>query len=603
MTDSRRLLVEYVATESENAFRELVERYINLVYSTARRLVGGDAHLAKDVSQIVFTDLARNARGLSGDVMLGGWLHQRTFHVATTLIRTERRRQDRERRASEMNPISNPSENAFARIEPALDEAILQLNPEDRKAILLRFFEQQDFRSVGEALGSNEDAARMRVTRALEKLHLLLKHRGVTLSATALGAALAAEAVTAAPAGLAVAVSSTAVTAAAAGTGTTLTFLKIMTATNLKLGIISAVLVAGAATPLVIQHQAQLKLGEENQSLRQQVEQVSQLRAENERLSNLIDRANNPPSLSNDERNELLKLRGEIAALRLDSQKLEQLKADLTGAAGRAAKIKERLEQMPEKKIPELQFLTDQEWQQVASISGKLETEADYRVAFSRARERAKELFARWLGQALHNYAKANNGMLPTDLSQLKPYFTPPVHGTNWKPGDPVRYESLAIDDAILQRYQLVQTGKLNEVPLVGTYPPVVTTGNPEHDAQAAAQREKNKTNLPWTEPVVVEKAPVDDQFDSLFTVTVYGYCYKNFGRGTGSGSGTFAKTQLSADGQPILVDPVPAVGRNWSGSGGGSFNGGSGSGGSGSGGGVGVVRPTAADKTGDGNN
>src|ERR1041385_8992782 len=187
MSDSRRLLTEYATSGSEDAFRELVERYINLVYSTARRLVGGDAHLAKDVSQIVFTDLARGSRGLSSDVMLGGWLYQRTFHVATTLMRSERRRQDRERTSSEMNPLQNPSEHTFAQIAPALDEAILQLNAEDRKAILLRFFEQQDFRSVGEALGGNEDAARMRVNRALEKLHSLLKHRGVTLSAVGLG--------------------------------------------------------------------------------------------------------------------------------------------------------------------------------------------------------------------------------------------------------------------------------------------------------------------------------------------------------------------------------------------------------------------------------
>jgi hypothetical protein len=133
----------------------------------------------------------------------------------------------------------------------------------------------------------------------------------------------------------------------------------------------------------------------------------------------------------------------------------------------------------------------------------------------------------------------------------------------------------------------------LNEVPQVETYPPVVITGNPEQDARTAAQREKTKTILPWTEPVVVEKTPVDDQFDSLFTVTVYGYSYKNFGRGTGGGSGTFAKTQLSPDGQPILVDPVPAVGRSWSG--GGSFGGGSGSGGGGS-----DFRPMEGDQPGD---
>jgi len=59
--------------------------------------------------------------------------------------------------------------------------------PEDRAAILLRYFEQLDLRSVGEALGTNEDAAQKRVTRALEKLHTLLKRQGVTLSAATLG--------------------------------------------------------------------------------------------------------------------------------------------------------------------------------------------------------------------------------------------------------------------------------------------------------------------------------------------------------------------------------------------------------------------------------
>src|SRR5205823_9468981 len=91
-----------------------------------------------------------------------------------------------------------------------------ELGEADRTAILLRFFEQRDFGSVGEALGSNEDAARMRVNRALEKLESLLKHRGVTTSAAAVGVALSVNAVQAVPAGLAATIS----TAAAALTGT-----------------------------------------------------------------------------------------------------------------------------------------------------------------------------------------------------------------------------------------------------------------------------------------------------------------------------------------------------------------------------------------------
>src|ERR1041385_5818916 len=233
MTDSQRFLAEYATNGSEAAFRELVSRYVDLVYSVALRLVEGDKHLAEDVAQTVFADLARKASTLPKNVMLGGWLHRHTCFVAAKTLRGERRRQIRERQAAEMN-VQDHSEANLAHIAPILDEAINQLGDDDRTAILLRFFEQQDFRSVGQALDSNEDAARMRVNRALEKLHALLKHRGVTLSAAALGAALTTQAVTAAPAGLAVSISSAAL-ATVAGTGTTATLLKIMTLTKIKL--------------------------------------------------------------------------------------------------------------------------------------------------------------------------------------------------------------------------------------------------------------------------------------------------------------------------------------------------------------------------------
>src|SRR5208282_1817995 len=93
MTDSHTLLASYVRTGSESAFRELVSRYLDLVYSTAYRLVGGDAQSAQDVAQTVFVALANKARTLPKDVMLGGWLHEHTRFVAGKLMRTERRRQ------------------------------------------------------------------------------------------------------------------------------------------------------------------------------------------------------------------------------------------------------------------------------------------------------------------------------------------------------------------------------------------------------------------------------------------------------------------------------------------------------------------------------
>ena len=220
MTDSQTLLSLYARTGSEPAFRELVASYLDLVYSTAFRLVDGDAESAKDVSQTVFVALANQARTLPENVRLGGWLHLHTRFAAGKLMRAERRRRSRERQAAEMNAIEDHSQGNLAQIAPVLDEAIDRLDEEDRDAILLRFFEHQDFRSVGNALRTSEDAARKRVARALEKLHVILKQRGATLSAAALGTALATEAVTAAPAGLATAIAAASLGVAGSGAGT-----------------------------------------------------------------------------------------------------------------------------------------------------------------------------------------------------------------------------------------------------------------------------------------------------------------------------------------------------------------------------------------------
>jgi len=351
MTDSRTLLAEYVKDGSEPAFRELVARYVDLVYSAAVRLVEEDRHLAEDVAQTVFADLARLARSLPKEVMLGGWLHRHTCFVAATLLRGERRRRARERQAVEMNALPDHSEANLGLVAPMLDEAINQLGAADRRAILLRFFEQRDFRGVGEALGSNEDAARMRVNRALDKLHSLLKSRGVTLSAAALGTALAGQGVTAAPTGLAAGISNAVLAGTAAGSGFTLTSLKLLAMAKLKLGIVSAVVVASVVTPLVLEHQARARLSEQGDSLRQKQSQLAALQAENERLSRLAAGS----SLPNNQPEELQHLRAEAAALQPQSGSVTQLREENRRLQASVAKPPTSL-QMREEAIARMEF-------------------------------------------------------------------------------------------------------------------------------------------------------------------------------------------------------------------------------------------------------
>jgi RNA polymerase sigma factor (sigma-70 family) len=329
MTDSHTLLASYVRTGSESAFRELVSRYLDLVYSTAFRLVGGDAQSAQDVAQTVFLALAAKARTLPKDVMLGGWLHEHTRFVAGKLMRTERRRQLRERQVAEMNAIEDHSERHLAQVAPVLDEAVGQLDAEDRTAILLRFFERKDFRSVGEALGSSEDAARKRVDRALEKLHVLLKHRGATLSAAALGTALATEAVTAAPVGLAATISSAAVLAST-GITTTVTATKAIAMTALQKAVITTTLTLAVGTG-VYEARQNSSLRGQAQELQQQIaplaKQVHGLQQDRDHATNRLAALEEENNTLRSNQNELLRLRGQGVRLRQLEQENAQLKS------------------------------------------------------------------------------------------------------------------------------------------------------------------------------------------------------------------------------------------------------------------------------------
>jgi hypothetical protein len=284
-----------------------------------------------------------------------------------------------------MNALETESSPDWEEICPVIDEALANLSRADRDAILLRYFEQRSHAEIGTVLGSNEEAARKRVARALEKLRGLFARRGISTTATVLSTVLSAHAVQVAPAGLAATLTSASLTGAA-GAGATLTF---MTLTKLKIGLISAMTIAGIATPLVIQHQTQVKLRQENQSLRQQVDQLTRLTAANEELSKLAAPGNG--SLAKDQLSELLKLRGEVGMLRLKNQQLEKPGAEKGRPDGGTTLA------------------------QTQAAAMKAEAEAKEATITINA--------MKTLGLALRMYSSDNDDRFATNIAQLKSYI------------------------------------------------------------------------------------------------------------------------------------------------------------------------------------
>jgi RNA polymerase sigma factor (sigma-70 family) len=460
------LLREYANSGSDLAFTELVKRHTNLVYSAAARQVDG-SDLAAEVTQQVFIALARGADALAArvaeDASLAGWLCRSARNIALNTRRNEHRKRSRERLiVDQLDSDSEPPVD-WEQLGPVLDEAMSELTEPDYDALVMRFFKNQDLRSIGQSLGVSDDTAQKRVARALERLRNRLSDRGIRSSATALSVVLAANAVQAAPLALSATLfANTALSAAAVKSGA-VGLANTLFMTTLQKALITTAIVTAVGTGVYEARRA-AQFQAEASALQQQrdrlTEQNRQLQEQTDSAARKLADARQNERTTPDDAGELQRLRGEVSRLRESARELANLKAAATATgsdsamdatlkswSARAAQLKQRLEEMPDKKIPELQLLTQKEWFDAIKNGKPLQTEADFRQASKVLRDIAKTHFADLARGALKKYLEANDGVLPVDLAQLKPYFNEPV------------------EDAILQRYSMLQSGKFADVP------------------------------------------------------------------------------------------------------------------------------------------
>jgi len=243
LTDQR-LLREYTERRVEAAFGELVRRHVDLVYAAALRMVR-DAHLAEDVTQGVFVALAQSAGQLTERPVLSGWLHRTTQNIAANAVRSDVRRRAREQEAAAMNDLLSTEPGAgWEELAPHLDAVLGELSEPDRDALLLRYFERKSAREMGQTLGTSEEAAQKRVSRAVDRLRELLAKRGVTTGASGLVVLLSANAVQAAPVGLALSICSSTALAGSAVATLTATAAKTLAMTTLQKALIATTLAA-----------------------------------------------------------------------------------------------------------------------------------------------------------------------------------------------------------------------------------------------------------------------------------------------------------------------------------------------------------------------
>jgi RNA polymerase sigma factor (sigma-70 family) len=398
--DDAQLLREYARQGSEASFAALVARYTDLIYSVVLRQAGSP-DLAEEVAQSVFTDLARKAPELAAKLgekgSIVGWLYRGSRFALAKQLRAEQRRHLRERQAmQELDSANNamPTPTDWARVRPVLDQALAELDEDDRQAMLLRYFHNRGFAAVGAALGVSDDTAQKRVVRALEKLRAQLARQGITTTSALLSAILSTNAIQTAPAGLAARLAGASLAGTAAKTGTTLT---LMSLTSSKTALIAGGLAAALAAGLWVEHRSFRVLQEENAALRRQ---ASQPPAPLQPPEPSAPAADDSEKLRRAEV-ELLRLRGEVGVLR-NTVELKQAEVAST-QTNLAATQKEK-----------------------AYYESILQADALRSATVNRLKQ---------IGLASHMFASDNNNTLPTNLAQIEPYLPgsnfPSLVGTN----------------------------------------------------------------------------------------------------------------------------------------------------------------------------
>ena len=334
-----------------------------------------DPHLAEDVTQAVFTALARSAPQLADRPVLSGWLHLTTQHLAANAVRSDVRRRAREMEAVAMHDLHEPDVH-WEQMAPHLDDALGELSEPDRDALLLRYFEDKSAREMAQILGTSEEAAQKRVSRAVERLRDVLNRRGVTVGTRGLAIVIAANAVHATPIGLCATIST-----AASLAGTVVETSSAVTATiamtTLQKTIIGTTLAVAVGTGIYEARQASHLRGEVQVLRRQQAPltgQISELTGERDDALRRIRVLQDENERLSRNATELARLRGEVARLRADVQELAQLRAAEASPADdatqlemkswltRVSQLRQRLELMPDQTIPELRFVTERDW-------------------------------------------------------------------------------------------------------------------------------------------------------------------------------------------------------------------------------------------------
>jgi len=196
--NAQELLSEFVQTGRQEPFEEIVRRYAGMVFNVCLQILK-DTHDAEDATQAVFLTLAVQAKTANGVKYIGPWLQRVAQRLSLDVKRSKTRRKTREERHSALT-IARNGDNVpdhghdmdMEELKAILRDELDRLPAKYRLPLILHYFGGLKPEEMARELGCKTSTLGVRLHRGRKMLADSLAERGMAVSGSILGVALAA---------------------------------------------------------------------------------------------------------------------------------------------------------------------------------------------------------------------------------------------------------------------------------------------------------------------------------------------------------------------------------------------------------------------------
>lgn len=179
MSEESQIIKLYREGEKEQAFNLIVRTYSKRLYWHIRQMVASHED-TDDILQNSFIKIWKSLNSFRGESEIYTWLYRIATNESITFLKKERNKNRLSLTSFEnilASRLTVTNDYSGDEIQLALSREVLKL-PEKQKAIFsLRYYQEMDYKEIGEILDTSPDAAKASYSVAYKKIEEALKNK------------------------------------------------------------------------------------------------------------------------------------------------------------------------------------------------------------------------------------------------------------------------------------------------------------------------------------------------------------------------------------------------------------------------------------------